>query len=88
MKGAVRRRGSGWEYSYRELDPGTGRSRLGSKGGFGTRAEATAAVRAVLHTVDRGSYVSPTRLTVREHLEERWLPAITMTVRLHDPRHT
>jgi hypothetical protein len=74
VKGAVRRRGSGWEYYYRELDPGTGRWRQRSKGGFATRAEATAAVRAVLHTMDRGSYVSPTRLTVREYLEERWLP--------------
>lgn len=81
MKGTVRRRGAGWEYYYRELDPGTGRWRQRSKGGFSTRAEATAALRAVLHTMDRGAYVSPTRMTVREYLEERWLPAITMTVR-------
>jgi integrase len=77
----MRRRGAGWEYYYRELDPGTGRWRQRSKGGFATRAEATAGLRSVLHSMDRGAYVSPTRLTVRAYLEERWLPAITMTVR-------
>lgn len=81
MKGSVRRRGSGWEYYHRELDPGTGRWRQRSKGGFPTRAEAVAALRAVLYGMDRGAYVSPTKLTVREYLEERWLPAITMTLR-------
>ncbi len=81
VKGAVRRRGPGWEYYYRELDPGTGRWRQRSKAGFPTRAAATAELRTVLHSMDRGAYVSPTRLTVRAYLEERWLPAITMTVR-------
>jgi integrase len=81
VRGAVRRRGVGWEYYYRELDPGTGRWRQRSKGGFPTRAEAVAALRTVLHGMDRGAYVSPTKLTVREYLEERWLPAITMTLR-------
>lgn len=81
MRGTVRRRGAGWEYYYRELDPKTGQWRQRSRGGFATKAEATAVLRAVLSTVDRGDYVSPTRMTVRAFLEERWLPAITMTVR-------
>jgi len=81
MTGGVRRRGRGWEYYYREMNPGTGAWRQRSKGGYTTKAEAQAALRIVLHGMDRGEYVSPSRLTLREYLEGRWLPAVTMTVR-------
>jgi hypothetical protein len=48
MNGTVRRRGRGWEYYYRELNPGTGGWRQRSKAGFATRKEAEAALRKVL----------------------------------------
>lgn len=82
MKGSVRRRGAGWEYLYREVDPVTGKSgRLRSKAGFRTEKDAQRALREVLSAMDKGEYVSPSRLTVREFAENRWLPAIAATVR-------
>ena len=82
MRGSVRRRGAGWEYLYRELDPVTGKAtRLRSKAGFKTRAEAETALRAVLSAMDGGHYVSPTGLTLREFVEGMWLPAIVPTIR-------
>jgi integrase len=81
VRGSVRRRGAGWEYLYRELDPHTGKStRLRSKGGYPTRAEAQAALASVLATMAQGSYVSPAPLTLRQ-FEHRWLPAVVATIR-------
>ncbi|MDX6200414.1 MAG: hypothetical protein QOJ79_3565 [Actinomycetota bacterium] len=82
MRGSVRRRGAGWEYLYRELDPHSGKAtRLRSKAGFATKAEAQAALTTVLATMAQGSYVSPSQLTLKQFLETRWLPSITATIR-------
>jgi integrase len=82
MRGSVRKRGAGWEYMYREVDPNTGKAtRLRSKAGFATRREAEAALQTVLASMSAGSYVSPTGLTLRVFLEERWLPSIAATIR-------
>ena len=81
VNGSVRRRGAGWEYYYRELNPGTGGWRQRSAGGFKSRREAEAALRAVLTRIDTGNYVSPSSVTLGEYLVERWLPAITTTIR-------
>ena len=76
----MRRRGAGWEYLYREVDPYTGKpTRLRSKGGFATRAEAQAVLATVLATMSYGSYVSPAPLTLSQFLELRWLPAVVPT---------
>lgn len=82
MRGSVRRRGAGWEYLYREVEPTTGKAtRLRSKGGFPTRTAAEVALRAVLASVDGGHYVSPTQLTLTDFIENQWLPAIVPTIR-------
>ena len=82
MRGSVRKRGAGWEYLYREVDPNTGKAtRLRSKAGFATRREAEAALQTVLASMSAGSYVSPTGLTLRVFLEDRWLPSIAATIR-------
>lgn len=82
MRGSVRKRGAGWEYLYREVDPNTGKAtRLRSKAGFATRREAEAALQTVLASMSAGSYVSPTGLTLRAFLEDRWLPSIAATIR-------
>ena len=81
MNGSVRRRGAGWEYYYRELNPGTGRWRQRSKGGFASRREAETALRAVLTTMDSGNYVSPSSLSLGDYLVHRWLPSIKTTIR-------
>lgn len=82
MRGSVRRRGAGWEYLYREIDPSTGKAtRLRSKAGFPSRRAAEAALHSVLASMSAGSYVSPTGLTLRVFLEDRWLPGIASTIR-------
>lgn len=81
MNGSVRRRGAGWEYYYRELNPGTGKWRQRSKGGYPSRRAAETALRAVLSTMDTGNYVSPSGLCVGDYLTGKWLPAIKSTIR-------
>jgi len=81
MNGSVRRRGLGWEYYYRELNPGTGGWRQRSAAGFPSRRAAEVALRAVLTRMDTGNYVSPTTLALGDYLVQRWLPAIRTTIR-------
>ena len=52
-----------------------------TKAGFRTRKEAQAAMSKVLVAVAEHSYVTPTKLTVREYLQKEWLPAIEATIR-------
>ena len=51
------------------------------RSGFKTRREAQAAMAKVLVSVEERSYVTPTRVTVREYLQKEWLPAIEHTIR-------
>ncbi|MFL6238991.1 MAG: tyrosine-type recombinase/integrase [Actinomycetes bacterium] len=82
MRGSVRRRGAGWEYMYREVDPFTGKGgKQRSKAGFPTRKAAQDALHQVLATMASGSYVSPTGITFGSFLQERWLPSIVATIR-------
>ncbi len=75
MRGSVRKpRTSGGTWSYR-LDLGLddrGRRRQREVGGFRTKKEAQASLNDALAGSQRGTYVSPSRLTVREFLDE-WL---------------
>lgn len=72
-RGNVRKRGSTWTY-YVYVVGGDGRRRQVSKGGFRTRKEAEAARIAALGTLENGTWVRPERVTVREFLEDEWLP--------------
>ncbi|MDX1622068.1 MAG: Arm DNA-binding domain-containing protein [Nitriliruptorales bacterium] len=47
-------------------DPETGERRRGQRRGFATKREASQALREELRRVDRGSYVAPDQLTVKE----------------------
>ena len=82
MRGTVRRRGAGWEYLYREVDPSTGKAtRLRSKAGFETKRAAEQALQSVLTSISSSSYVSPTGLTVQSFLVDRWLPSMAASIR-------
>lgn len=69
----VRKRGSTWTY-YVYVIAGDGRRRQVSKGGFRTRKEAEAARIAALGSLQSGTWVRPERVTMREFLEDEWLP--------------
>jgi integrase len=70
----VRKRGYTWTY-YVYVPSGDGGRRQVSKGGFRTRREAEAARFEVLNSINSGAFVRPDRVTVREFLEDEWLPS-------------
>ncbi|MGH8950464.1 MAG: tyrosine-type recombinase/integrase [Acidimicrobiia bacterium] len=71
---ACRSTGSTWTY-YVYVTGGDGCRRQVSKGGFPTRREAEAARVEALASLRAGTWVRPERVTVREFLEEEWLPS-------------
>jgi hypothetical protein len=80
-RGSIRKRGQTWTVVLDAgRDPTTRRRRQISKGGFKTRRDANRWLTHTLGQLDQGSYVTPTRQTVGEHLLE-WLPAIRSSLR-------
>src|SRR5262249_46982358 len=74
MRGHVRRRGRTWSIVYDEGRDEHGVRMQRWKGGFRTETEAESALTKVLASLDDGSYVQPSKLTVRDYLELEWLP--------------
>lgn len=75
MRGFIRQRGSTQTAYWHTIDPATGARVQRSKGGFKTKREAQAHLNLVLGKVQDGSWRPEQPLTVRELLEEHWLPA-------------
>jgi integrase len=75
--GHIRERSSGsWELRYNlGTDPSTGRRRTVTTTIRGNRKAAERELRRLLHTVDTGEHVDPTRMTVRDWLVQ-WLDTI------------
>jgi integrase len=67
-------RGSTWTYQFPVVRGG--RRRQITKGGFPTKRAAEAALREAISTQTQGHRVEPNKVTVREYLEDRWLPVI------------
>jgi integrase len=76
--GHIRQRSPGrWELRYSlGIDPASGKRRTATTTVKGTRQAAEKELRRLLHTVDTGEHVDPSRLTVRE-----WLTTWIATVR-------
>jgi integrase len=73
--GWTRKRGSTWTWYIEDVpDPQTGRSRQISKGGFRTRKEARDALLEAQAALRSGTFVEPSKRTVRSYLLEEWLP--------------
>jgi integrase len=49
--------------------------------GYKTRKAAEHARTTLLHSLDQGTYVEPTKTTLGEFLNEKWLPGVAMTLR-------
>jgi hypothetical protein len=77
MRGSIRKRGSTYIY-WLDVgpDPVTGRHRQRTKGGFRTKRECQAALNEAIAAVQGGTFVEPSRRTVRGFLLEEWLPAV------------
>jgi len=80
MRGHVRKRGKTWTSYWFVVDP-DGKRVQKSKGGFRTKQLANEHLTAQLGSIQRGEYVEPTKLTVGEFLQAKWLPAIAATIR-------
>lgn len=82
MQGRVfRRRGKAWAYVVDVgRDPATGRRLQQTKGGFGTRKEAEAALRETLTAVAQGTHVARSPVTVSEYLKD-WLTTVKPRLR-------
>jgi integrase len=73
--GWTRKRGSTWTWYIEDVpDLSTGRPRQVSKGGFRTRKEARDALLAAQAALRSGTFVEPSKRTVRSYLLEEWLP--------------
>ncbi|MBW3604149.1 MAG: site-specific integrase [Actinobacteria bacterium] len=76
MNGRVFRRGKTWSYVVDVGAHGDGRRRQRMKGGFATKRDADRALREVLRTLDTGTYVAASSLTLGGFLADEWLPAM------------
>lgn len=79
--GHIRQRSPGsWEIRYDfGTDPATGKRRIATVTVRGDRKAAEKELRRLLRTVDDGSHVDPSRLTVRQWLET-WLETVRSEV--------
>lgn len=79
--GHIRQRSAGtWELRYSlGSDPATGKRRIATTTFKGTRKLAEQELRRLLHTIDTGQHVDPTRMTVWEWLT-LWLGAVRSEV--------
>ena len=81
MKGHLRQRSPGsWELRYDfGTDPATGKRRVATSTVRGDRKAAEKELRRLLHTMDTGEHVDPTRMSVRQWLEQ-WLETVRAEV--------
>jgi integrase len=75
MRGFVRKRGRTFTAYWETKDPASGGRRQHSKGGFRTMGDARGHLNTILGSVQDGSWSPERRLSVRELLEDHWLPA-------------
>ena len=75
MTGSVRRRGETWTAYWFVRNPATGKHRQHSKGGFKTKGAAQKHLNTILGKVEDGSWTPDAKITMRQLLQEHWLPA-------------
>jgi integrase len=81
MRGHIRQRSNGsWEIRYDYgTDPATGKRRIATATVRGDRKAAEKELRRLLHTLDDGKHVDPTRISVKQWLEQ-WLETVKTEV--------
>lgn len=77
MRGTITRRGkSSWRLKYDlPRDSETDERRIAYKTVRGKRADAEAELRAILHKIDKGVSIDPSRITITEYLDD-WLKTV------------
>jgi integrase len=72
--GTIRRRGDTFTACWFTIDPATGKRHQASKGGFANEADAQKHLNMVLAEVAAGTFRRDQRLTVKQLLQDHWLP--------------
>jgi integrase len=80
-EGSVKKDASGKWYFVVDISVPGGPRRQARRRGFPTKKAAQAALTDLLGKVAEGSYVEPSKLTVREFVETRWLPIVATEIR-------
>ncbi len=83
MRGSIRKRGSTWTVLWSTADPASGNRRQHSKGGFKKKEPSKPAqgdsareyLNSIVGNVQDGSWRPDKAMTVKQLLEEHWLPA-------------
>lgn len=81
MRGHLRKRGNSWSVVVDIGRDDDGRRQQKWHSGFRTKREASEALTEILGQLSRRQYVNPSKLTVREFLEDEWLPATRASLR-------
>jgi integrase len=82
MRGTIVKKSNGRYYVATHFtDPETGKRKQRSHGGYRTKKEAQQALTEVLGSIDKGTFVTPSRRTVGSFLVDEWLPAKAAEVR-------
>lgn len=81
MRGHIRKRGNSWVVVVDIGRDEAGRRHQKWHSGFRTKREATEALTEILGQLSSGQYSAPSKLTVREFLENEWLPATRSRLR-------
>lgn len=81
MRGHIRKRGTTWAVVVDIGRDEHGRRQQKWHSGFRTKREANDALTEILGQLSSGQYVSPSKLTVRQFLEDEWLPAVKSSLR-------
>jgi integrase len=75
VRGSIRQRGSTYTSYWDTTDPETGKRVQRSKGGFKTKKAAHAHLNEIMGSVQDGAWNPDRPITVRQLLEDHWLPA-------------
>src|SRR5437763_3885722 len=81
VRGHVRKRGTTWTIVVDAGVDEKGRRKQQWRGGFSTRRDAERELARVLRSLQTGDYVSPSKVTLGEYLDNEWLPAVRGTIR-------
>src|SRR5215210_6084360 len=76
MRGSIIKRGGSYSVVIElDRDPLSGKRRREWHSGYRTKRDAETARVEILGRLQRGEHVAPSKLTVADFLEQRWLPA-------------
>jgi integrase len=81
MRGHIRRRGGTWTVVVDVGRDENGKRLRKWHSGYARRKDAERALTEILRRLESGSYVAPSKVTLRGFLEDEWIPAVASTLR-------